>query len=177
MPGSHDYFFGDYYDPAYARRGYEPWVDHRFGKNAYDPLFSYYRWKNRGDARWETNLRSVYTARRDNAAVRPARTLIEQERDTGRPKAVVHLSHVQPTALKLDAVTKAHVEQIHKNTQEFRNLSQERGRLEVHVKSPPPREVKAPPRIQLPQRTIVHPPVIRQPPPHPVHPKPAPRRK
>ena len=42
-PRYNSYYFGDYYDPAYARLGFQPWFT--FGSRRYDPLFSYYRWK------------------------------------------------------------------------------------------------------------------------------------
>jgi len=83
--GWNHYYFGDYYDSAYQKRGYLPWVNYRYGQNFRDPLFNYYRWRHHDDPRWETNLRSVYTQRSEDRQIRPARTLIQQvQRGTNR---------------------------------------------------------------------------------------------
>ena len=46
-PAAYSYYFGDYYGPTYANLGYQPWYS--YGQRTYDPLYSYYRWHNRGN--------------------------------------------------------------------------------------------------------------------------------
>src|SRR5262245_30646020 len=75
-PRYDSYYFGDYYDPFYARLGYRPWFT--FGNGYYDPLFSYYRWQYRGDPGWFQTLGDNFIARRDGVLARPPRTLAEQ---------------------------------------------------------------------------------------------------
>jgi hypothetical protein len=77
-PGFNSYFFGDFFDVAYRRRGFVSFVDFRVGRVGVDPLFGYYRWTNRATPHWENDLRGVYTARFNNVAVRPPQTLVQQ---------------------------------------------------------------------------------------------------
>lgn len=77
-PNRCNYYFGDYFEPRYRQLGYTAWVDYRFGRVGYDPLFSYYRWHHREDRAWETGLRDLYAARYNGTAPRPPRTLVQQ---------------------------------------------------------------------------------------------------
>src|SRR6185369_13089809 len=103
------YYFGDYYDAAYVRRGYTPWVDYRVRGNVGDPLLTYYRWQHRNDNRWETNLRTVYQTRREDPKVRPPRTVALQEKVITDPKLRVAapLDQLKVTGIKLEPVPKA----------------------------------------------------------------------
>jgi WXXGXW repeat (2 copies) len=71
------YYFGDYFDPGYARSGFVPWFDYRIGKGSYDPNFAYYR-QRFGDHGWERNLRDYYAGRTSGDIPRPPRTLVQQ---------------------------------------------------------------------------------------------------
>lgn len=72
------YFFGDYFDPGYAQLGFVSWMDYRYHRHGYDPLFGYYRWLHRGDRTWERGMRGLYAARARGLA-RPPRTLAQQQ--------------------------------------------------------------------------------------------------
>jgi hypothetical protein len=72
-------------------------------------------------------------------------------------------------------VTKVHAEEIRKNTVEWRDLSKQRGKIEMDVK-PAVVNIKQPNVVQsvkvaLPKSTIVHPEVKKVAPPHPELPK------
>jgi hypothetical protein len=41
-PNVRHYYFGDFYDPRYARIGIQPLYQHHLARGGYDPLFSYY---------------------------------------------------------------------------------------------------------------------------------------
>ena len=76
------YYFGDYYAAKYDRLSIYPWfsVSQR-GRFAYDPLFSYYGWYNRGrDPRWADNLRGWHTYYRNHADQRPPHDFASLER-------------------------------------------------------------------------------------------------
>jgi len=169
--GANQYYFGDYYDPAYARRGFTPWVDLRIGGSAFDPLFGYYRWQHRGDAGWETALRTQYTARRDNPASRPPKTLAQQEKVAAAdPKlqVAVPLEKWKSPAFKMEAVSKAQHDEILKHTEQFRNFGKQRGKIETDVKPnvPSPKSpTPAPPvKIELPKSPIKQPETKKAPP-------------
>jgi len=85
--GHSSYYFGDYYDAAYARGGYTPWCAPALRGNVavlpargwhYDPLWSYYSVANRQAPQWTMNVTKVYTGRYDGTLARPPRTLAQQ---------------------------------------------------------------------------------------------------
>lgn len=86
QPGYHHYCFGDYYDRSFLRVGIFPWFSFTYSSGParpvlYDPLFSFYAATYvRRDPRWVTRIREEYILRRDNVAMRPPRTYIEQTR-------------------------------------------------------------------------------------------------
>ena len=81
---TNQYLFGDFYAQNYASVGIVPWFSFSFvvGRPAYyDPLFSYYSVVNvRQNPRWIVQVREAYVLRRDNVAMRPPRTYVEQVR-------------------------------------------------------------------------------------------------
>lgn len=177
-PRWHGYYFGDYFDPAYARRGYVPWVSYQMAGTAHSPFYSYMRWQNRNNARWEQELHNSYRARAEGSMVRPPRTLAEQERHVKAGKlpgrVVSPLNHWDGKPLKLGGVSREHVQQSQRNAEQWRALSQHRQRVEVPVKHPAPQKVHqaAPHRIEMPRVSVQHPTVNRTPPPRPAHPAP-----
>ncbi len=80
------YYFGDYYDRGFVSVGIVPWFSFTFvsggGPPIYrDPLFSFYASVNVvRDPGWVTRVRQEYVARRENIALRPPRTYVEQMR-------------------------------------------------------------------------------------------------
>jgi hypothetical protein len=77
-PAVQHYYFGDYFDERYEKRGFVAWPDYRLGRSTFDPNFSYYRHQHAAESRWEPALRDLYRARRSGAVPRPPRTLVEQ---------------------------------------------------------------------------------------------------
>jgi hypothetical protein len=72
------FYFGDYFDPLYEKRGFIAWPDYHPTPRAFDPCFAYYRHLHVGDPRWEPALRELYGARRSGEIPRPPRTLAKQ---------------------------------------------------------------------------------------------------
>lgn len=75
------YYFGDYYAASYDGLGIFPWFGvGSFGGYRYDPLFSFYRWRNRtSDPQWLANLQGWHTYYRQHADQRPPQTLSAQQ--------------------------------------------------------------------------------------------------
>ncbi|HWY85290.1 MAG TPA: hypothetical protein VNX28_01125 [Gemmataceae bacterium] len=71
------YYFGNYYGAGYARLGYQPWF-----ALAYDPLFNYYRWSNRGSngrgADWAARQQRIFNDRVAGRLGAPPRTFAQQ---------------------------------------------------------------------------------------------------
>ncbi|HJT76111.1 MAG TPA: hypothetical protein VJ739_02825, partial [Gemmataceae bacterium] len=65
-PRCYSYYFGDYFEPSYAQRGFVPFLDYRVTRASFDPLFTYYAHSFRDPRRWERGLRDLYVARREN---------------------------------------------------------------------------------------------------------------
>lgn len=85
--GYSNYYFGDYYDPLYAKRGFYPWntphirdnVDLGLGRRYfYDPIWSYYSVANRNNPLWARNIGDLYVGRYRGDIPRPPRTLAQQ---------------------------------------------------------------------------------------------------
>jgi hypothetical protein len=76
--GFPSYYFGDYFEPAYRRSGFVSWIDYRYNRVGYDPLYSYYRWRHRDNPDWDRGLRTLYAARVSGEIARPPRTLVQQ---------------------------------------------------------------------------------------------------
>jgi hypothetical protein len=128
-PYHRNYFFGDYFAPSYARAGYWPW--YAWGRNFHDPLFSYYRWANRGDARWYAGLRNSYWGRRNGDLARPA-TFATLRTDHGA--GLVRPFDRNAAAARMSA---PQMRQQQAGIQHFQNLSNQRNRVEVPGRRPP----------------------------------------
>ena len=148
----HHYYFGDYYEAGYARRGFEAWVDFRVQRTAYDPLFTYYRWEHRDQPRWDADVRAVYVDRRDNAKARPPRTLAAQQ--TTNVSVVVVAAQVKNSPFKVTQVTKAQVADIQKVAAEWHNVSKQRGKSEAAAVKSNKQPGAAPIKLELPKAPV-----------------------
>ncbi|MDG3005630.1 hypothetical protein [Paludisphaera mucosa] len=86
QPSYNHYCFGDYYDRSFLSVGVFPWFSMTYVSGPrppayYDPLFTFYASVNvRSNPGWAARCREDYVLRRDNIAMRPPRTYIEQTR-------------------------------------------------------------------------------------------------
>ncbi len=82
--GTGQYMFGDFYAQNFVSVGITPWFSFSFSSGPpvfYDPIFSYYAVVNiRQNPHWVTEVRREYVLRRDNVAMRPPHTYIEETR-------------------------------------------------------------------------------------------------
>ena len=76
--GARHYFFGDYFEPAYEKRGFVAWTDYHPCPGVFDPNFVYYRHLHAADPKWEPALRELYRGRIAGTVPRPPRTLALQ---------------------------------------------------------------------------------------------------
>jgi hypothetical protein len=99
---SHHYYYGDYYDDRYRNHGYEPWYsgyDRRDRGDRYyreDPLYVSYRSQQlRRDKDWDKHNRSQYDYRRQHAEARPPQIYLAKtasgaiQRDSGGQEIVI----------------------------------------------------------------------------------------
>jgi hypothetical protein len=64
------FYFGNYYDPLYARLGFNPWYA---GRGRYDPIFSHHGWRNhRNDPNWVAGVQQTYASRTAGRVAAPA---------------------------------------------------------------------------------------------------------
>ena len=100
------YCFGDYYAQSYVAAGIYPWFSFSYVSGParpvfYDPVFTFYATINvTRDPGWVTRIRREYIVRRDNVAMRPPRTLIEQTRivERGGGRGIVTTRSIQEIA-------------------------------------------------------------------------------
>ncbi len=77
-PGYGHYYFGDYYGPVYANRGYVTTVV--YSRSYYEPIVVYQRWEYRDNPRWFDLQINIAFDRNAGRSPLPPRTLIEQQR-------------------------------------------------------------------------------------------------
>jgi WXXGXW repeat (2 copies) len=82
--GTNQYLFGNFYAQNFLSVGITPWFSFSIGGGRpafFDPLFSYYSVVNiRQNPGWAAQIRRDYILRRDNIAMRPPITYLEQTR-------------------------------------------------------------------------------------------------
>jgi hypothetical protein len=188
-PNAYSYYFGDYFDASYRRRGFIAWVDFRLGGVGYDPLFSYYRWRHRDDRRAIADLRELYAARFSGRAERPPVTLVQQNvliqniqnnrvtnvTNIGHVTALAPLSGVNRSVVNLQPVPRAQRLQEQKFAQNVRQAGVNRGKMETQLlasQSVPsarnPRPITA--RVDVPRPQVSANAAALQPPPAPRNP-------
>jgi hypothetical protein len=70
--GPAGFYFGNYYDPLYARSGYRHWYA---GRGRYDPTFAYHGWQNRRtNANWAGGAAQLYGNRASGRLAAPPST-------------------------------------------------------------------------------------------------------
>ena len=105
----HHYYFGDYFDHRYERRGFLPWYSRHATRYGFDPCYRSHRWHQmRHNKHWEHNYHQQYQFRRDHRETRPpalyrsqvshnsGRSLTPPEQLLGRPLAEVVETRDQP---------------------------------------------------------------------------------
>jgi hypothetical protein len=75
---SRRYYFGDFFEERYEKRGFVAWSDYHPSAGAFDSNFSYYRHLHAAEPRWEPALRELYRGRRSGDVPRPPQTLVQQ---------------------------------------------------------------------------------------------------
>jgi hypothetical protein len=142
------YFFGDYFDRRYSRRGFIPWVDFRIGRRVADPLFVQHRREHRDPDRWERNVRAIYDERLRDESARPPRDLARQEAlgRRGQDDARRLLARLDERRDRLTDVPQRELDQTVERIRERRTAIEERRQTEVRDRTGPP-QVNERPRV------------------------------
>jgi hypothetical protein len=85
------YYYGDYYEPRYYKRGIYPWFSLHARRVVYDPIYAHQRWNHRNDHGWENRLQKRFRDRREHEGLRPARSFdyrkgLEKARRSSAPE-------------------------------------------------------------------------------------------
>ena len=131
------YFFGDYYDAIYVKRGFICFFDVRIGRRFVDPLFAYYSHAFRR-AGWERELRALSRARFKGEAPRPPRTLVEQTKVTAhvtksninQTVVLAPITTINKKVLPVVTLNKTKVLEYQKAAAAFHEVSRDRAALE-----------------------------------------------
>jgi hypothetical protein len=134
--GTNQYLFGDFYAQNFVSVGISPWFSFSFATGPplfYDPLFSYYAVVNvRQNPHWITEIRRDYVLRRDNVAMRPPHTYIEQTRLIERTGKIDHnmatpLDRLAAErGMKLQRVSAAEREQVRRQIAQVHQFREQR---------------------------------------------------
>jgi hypothetical protein len=176
--GTNQYLFGDYYAQNFVSVGIVPWFSFSFSVGRpvyYDPLFSYYAVVNvRENPRWVMQAREAYILRRDNVAMRPPRTYVEQvniQRNVSITRNITVVDHrnmamplhklaADPIAgknLRLERVAEAERRTIQRQATELHQLREQRAQLERQVARSGP--ANRPRTVSLPHSPVAAHPV------------------
>ncbi len=132
------YSFGDYYDNRYVGRGYVPWTNYRVNRFHPDPLYTHYRYVNRGNPNWERNLVGVQAQRFAGTAPRPPVNLNMQINlvAKNRPQAnqlalLAPVSRINTKVMPMVKVNQANLAVQQQQIQKQINLSKQRSQQEM----------------------------------------------
>jgi len=142
-PAYSHYYFGDYYDPMYARVGIYPWYAVHEGRFGYEPLFVYDRWYyGRRDPGWELRMHRDYEYRVAHIDARPPRTYAAALRIDVRMPGVqftlaAPISHVAAGggAMRFEHIDAARREQFVRAQHEIRQVQNDRRDMEIRANS------------------------------------------
>ncbi|HEX3152898.1 MAG TPA: hypothetical protein VHR66_32800 [Gemmataceae bacterium] len=145
------YYFGDYYDPRYARAGIYPWFAFHNSRIGYDPIFAQTNFiYSRRDPQWSNRLRETYFDRREHEAARPPHTyrqFNEWARKTD-PDGTKNIAYVHPLAeiskvkdypVRLERVDPKGVESVRAQATQVRKFREERMKVEQEAGRDMPR--------------------------------------
>ncbi len=140
-PAYGHYYFGDYYDPMYARVGIYPWYAVHEGRFGYEPLFVYDRWYyGRRDPGWEMRMHRDFEYRVAHIDARPPHTYaaalrVDVESAGVRFTLAVPLAHVAAGggAMRFEHLSAERREQFVHAQHELRQVQNERRNLEIRA--------------------------------------------
>lgn len=118
------YYFGNYYNPFYARAGYNPWYT---GRGRYDPLFAYHGLKTqRNNPNWLTGVQQTFAGRSAGRLPTPALTFAQQ----GKAPVVTPLKQASSNKVQIVNTTPAQVATHRAAVVQTRQLAVTRQQLE-----------------------------------------------
>jgi hypothetical protein len=164
-PAYAHYYFGDYFDPRYERRGFVAWTNYHVGRGI-DPLAGYYRVHFHDHPNWEAELKQRYFAHREMPG-RPGRPPVGRvaEEQARHEQGIVHLNRADKSFGELRHFSKPEQTELHRSSTAYRDFSRERSRLEAaapRATPEPRREPGVAPRPTPPPREpATHPPAAQ----------------
>ncbi|MBA3012957.1 MAG: hypothetical protein KKF12_05970 [Proteobacteria bacterium] len=167
--GSHHYYFGDYHDHRYEKRGFYPWYSKHATRYGYDPYYRSYRsYQLRHDGNWEKNYHQQFQYRRDHKEARPQQNYrlqpehnFDQSRGLknhmiGRRLTDVVKQKDQPVQFK--RLKPDQKKEFQSQDQKLKKLQVERRKVErapvKEGKSWKPTDIKKPVRLKMPVSPI-----------------------
>lgn len=193
QPRSHHYYYGDYYDRRYEKRGFYPWYSKQVSRYGNDPIYAHYRSRQLlQDPDWDVHVDEQYRYRREHEDARPPQTLALQlnignnQRTGARENVILGRSLTEAAQskilpLRFTPVNMDERKQIETRGRDVHNLQLERAKMEAAPKaegrSKRTRERAQPVKLRLPASPVAARPTekvegARTPPPMPVAPRP-----
>ena len=134
--GTNQYLFGNFYAQNFLSVGITPWFSFSVGGGRpafFDPLFSYYAVVNiRQNPGWVAQVRRDYILRRDNIAMRPPITYVEQTRLIER-NITINRSVAMPLnrmaaerGMRLERVSEAERQQVRHQVAQLHQMREQR---------------------------------------------------
>jgi hypothetical protein len=161
---SRHYYFGDYYDVRYEKRGFHPWYSKHATRYGYDPYYRSYRLHQlRHDREWENNYRRQFEYRRKHKEARPPQiytreTSYNVDKSHGPAHPVIGRRLADVVERKDQPVRFTHLPPVHKKEfqsqdRKLKKLQVERRKLEMipskEGKSGKPAKIKGPAKVKM----------------------------
>ncbi len=87
---SHHYYFGDYFDARYEKRGFHPWYSPHATRYGYDPFYRSYRsHRLQKDKQWERNYKRQFQYQQKHVEAKPRTRYRQPTQHTVQPKTTV----------------------------------------------------------------------------------------
>jgi hypothetical protein len=143
QPGSHHYYYGDYYDHRYEERGFYPWWSKQIPRYGDDPNYAHYRSSQlTQDPDWDVHVDEQYRHRREHVEDRPPQTLalqmerINTKRDAAHEEVIIGRSigeavQSKTLPLRFTSINMDERKKIETNARDVRKFQMERAKMET----------------------------------------------
>ena len=171
-PRYHHYYFGDYYGDRWAEFGIRPWYHYHRDRVVYDPIFTYYSWREgRRDRDWYRNLERRHDYFERNRDARPPHRYADyRRRDRGdRTNIDIDINNTNITnitnvslattlnqfakqevnvrdndrRMRFETVDNDRREQIQERARDIRQFAQQRSKVETEARTTAKTDAKA----------------------------------
>lgn len=126
------FYFGNFYDPFFARQGFRPWHQ---GRGFYDPAFAHHAYRNqRVNPNWHAGIQQTYASRAAGRAPLPPTTFAQQGKMPGGKgtfPVVMPVNQFTGNQVKVVKASPAQIQTQQQVAKQTREIATNRQRIET----------------------------------------------